>query len=76
MINKPDFDRAAKDNPVSATVHYFDRNEPVTYAARDFGKIRFPVRRVTLSYESGTRGYVHIDGEYVKHDRKKVRQGS
>jgi hypothetical protein len=28
MINKPDFDRAAKDGPVCATVHYFDRDEP------------------------------------------------
>lgn len=76
MINKPDFDRAAKDDPVSATVHYFDREEPVTYAARDFGKIRFPVRRVTISYESGSRGYVTLGaGDYVKRDHKKVRQG-
>lgn len=75
MINKADFTRAAKDRPVSATVHYFDRTEPVTYAARDFGRIRFPVRRVTLSYESGSRGYVHLDGEWVKRDNKKVRQG-
>lgn len=75
MINKPDFDRAAKDGPVCATVHYFDREEPVTYATCDFDKIRFPCRRVTLSYESGTRGYVHLDGEHVKRDHKKVRQG-
>ena len=76
MINKPDFDRAAKDNPIAATVHYFDRDEPVTYATRDFGRIRFPVRRVTLSYESGTRGYVTVENDdYVKRDRKKVRHG-
>ena len=54
MINRWDFDRAAKGQPVSATVYYKDSEEPVVYAARDFDKVKFPARRVTLNYPPGS----------------------
>ena len=77
MINREDFERTlAKDGrkPMSADVLYNGRTDKVVYAAKDFGKINFPVRKVTIQYEerSGKLKYIG-NGDFVKTDRKKVR---
>ena len=77
MINLEDFGAAlarAAAHPVAADVLYFGREDRVTYAAVDFGKIRFPVRKMTLHFEPGTGGSVYLGGgKSADRDKRKVR---
>lgn len=77
MIDKAHFDAALKNDeryPISAEVYYKGRPDPVTYKAMDFGKINFPVQKVTVKYASGTGKKIYIgNGDYTHKDRTKVR---
>lgn len=77
MIDSEDFERALRKDsrkPVSADVLYSGRDDKVTYLARDFSKIRFPVRKLTIQYaENSGVLFDQGNGDLVRKDRKKVR---
>lgn len=76
MINREDFEVALKwdtREPVSADVTY-PGQKARSYTARDFGKIRFPVQKLTIRYAAGSGRLVPLgNGDFARADKRKVR---
>lgn len=78
MINREDFLSALKKDkrePVSIQVKYFNSNKIITYFPKDFDRVKFPVRKLTIQYEKRSGGSIYLSdiGETVYRDRKKVK---